>query len=195
MGSRGQEWIDRAAATLAATPEPSHLKAIARAARHADDDELEVALLIHGREALEAAALAAHRAAILHVREQRDQRRFDELRVALAAASGAADRIAELSNLTPAGSLAPEFASAARHQLATMKPPAVKRRGSPGRPVQRAAAIAAAEVWAQGERRAIPTGGVKAADHPLAVLLRAVSADLFGHPGALTAEYLRAGRK
>lgn len=144
----------------------------------------------YGREALKAAAEAGARAAHFHRRELDSVARDHRLRRALVDALDACRRIVAEAGLCKAAAPANALSKAA---LIMLEAPALGNRdsGSPGRGAQAAAAEAAAQVWSRAEARRIPRSGKVADDHSLQMLLRSISADLFGRRGMLTVSVLR----
>jgi len=147
-----------------------------------------------GREALSSALDAAVRADHYHGLALDARDRDKRIRKALIAGINAASRICAEANLSPVAASAAAFAEEARLAL-TRQFRLELSRGSPGRVVQAAVAEATAQVWARERARPIPRSGKVAPQHELAVLLRAISADIFGAPGKLSVSLLRTPKK
>jgi len=148
-----------------------------------------------GREALSDALTAATRADHHHRRALDDQDRNRRLRRALTDGIDAARRINAEINLSPVAAATQSFAEQAGRALERLPSTLGARRGSPGRVVQAAAAEAVAQVWARARARRIPRSGRVGVDHELALLLKAISADIFGAPGRLSVSLLRTPKK
>ena len=157
----------------------------------------------YGREALYRAAREASRAAYQHSRQLDAFERDKRIREALTDAIDAAAGILADGNLTASAGPAVHLAQVAKRQLAGTQPVARPPRGSRGRPVEKAAAQAAAEIYDKNEepnrdgdrKRPVPISGKAAESHPLRLLLDAISADLFDRKGLITVSLLRAPKK
>jgi len=151
--------------------------------------------LSFGREAISKALIAAHRAEHFHTLALDEKDRLDRLRSALQDAIDASRRITAEVNISPIARASGDWLELVNRLLESLPESIPSRRGSPGRVVHSAAAEAVAQVWARARARRIPRSGKVAPQHELAVLLRAISADIFGAPGRLSVSLLRTPKK
>jgi hypothetical protein len=179
---------------------PSKLDEIIRRAKPghlvtADVGQLASDALAHGRQALLAAAEAGKQALFIHVFDVGKPYVGMAKREALKDAKRAAEAMltfypfpSELRRTAEA------FIEELRRHVRHDEQPALPS-GSPGRAVPRAMTEAAAQRWAILSESTIPRAGVKqrtdGTEHPLKLLLDAISQDIYGSVGHLSPNQLR----